>query len=224
MTSPTPASHPENIHRVEASFFATIEENGNEGCGYAPSNYIEDLLGNTTEAKRADSIQVRIFGPKIGLAKGMLVKKASATKIELPRSMVKVPPSKCCEENWVVVVVKDAFPSKKNRSIGSILDPDKKDPSPSASEELKQNVKLSGMYMKLLQGFGVPRSVLDKYCAAFKRSVGALKHAHLVVSNIRKGLLSVAIHRGLYWNMHVDAIGDIWGDLLLIRFPNFAPI
>ena len=191
MTSPTPASHPENIRRVEASYFATIEENGNEGCGYAPSNYIEDLLGNTTEAKRADSIQVRIFGPKIGLAKGMLVKKASATKIE--RSMVKVPPSNCCEENWVVVVVKDAFPSKKNRSIGSILDPDKKDPSPSASEELKQNVKLSGMYMKLLQGFGVPGSVLDKYCAAFKRSVGALKHAHLAVSNNRKGFLSMPL-------------------------------
>ena len=115
--------------------------------------------------------------------------------------MVKVPPSKCCKENWVAVVVKDAFPSKKNQSIGNILDPDKKDPSPSASEELKQNVKLSVMYKKLLQGFGVPGSVLDKYCASFKRSVGALRHAHLAVSNVMKGLLSGATHRDPYLNM-----------------------
>lgn len=80
LTSPTPSSHPEYIRRVESSCFVTIEENGNEGCGFAPSNYIEDLLGNTAEGKRADSIQVRIFGPNIGIAKGMLVKKASAKK------------------------------------------------------------------------------------------------------------------------------------------------
>ena len=127
---------------------------------------------------------MRIFGPKIGLAKGMLVKKASATKIELPQSMVKVPPSKCCEENWVIVVVKGVFPSKKSQSIGIILDPDKRDLSPSASEELKKTVKLSVMYKKLLLGFGVPCSVLDKYCAAIKSSVGALKHAHLAVSTL----------------------------------------
>ena len=206
LTSPTPSSHPEYVRRIESSCIVTIEENGNEGCGFAPSSYIEDLLGNTAEAKRADAIQVRIFGPKIGLAKGMLVKKASATKIELPRSMIKVPPSKCCEEKWVVVVVKDAFPSKKNQSIGITLDPDKGDLSPSASEELKQTVKLSGMYKRLLLGFGVPCGVLNKYCAEIKSSVGALQHAHLVVSSIK--------------TFRVASIDDMLEKFILIYFSN----
>ena len=166
------------------------------------------MLGNTAEAKRADAIQVRIFGPKIGLAKGMLVKKASATKIELPRSMIKVPPSKCCEEKWVVVVVKDAFPSKKNQSIGITLDPDKGDLSPSASEDLKQTVKLSGMYKRLLLGFGVPCGVLNKYCAEIKSSVGALQHAHLVVSSVKTSC--------------VASIDDMLEKFLLIYSSNFC--
>ena len=138
----------------------------------------------------------------------MLVKKASATKIELPRSMVKVPPSKCCEENWVVVVVKDAFPSKKNQSIGITLDPDKGDLSPSASEDLKQTVKLSGMYKRLLLGFGVPCGVLNKYCAEIKSSVGALQHAHLVVSSVKTSC--------------VASIDDMLEKFLLIYSSNFC--
>ena len=93
-----------------------------------PPNYIEDLLGNTVEAKRVDAIQVRIFGPKIGIAKGLLMKKASAAHVELPSSMVKVPPSQCCDENWVVIVVNSVFPSQTNRHIGKFHDPNEKDP------------------------------------------------------------------------------------------------
>ena len=185
LTSPTPTGHPEYVRRVNSSYFSTIEENGNEGCGFAPPNYIEDLLGNTVEAKRADSIQVRIFGPKIGIAKGLLMKKMSAKTIELPPSMVKVSPSKCCNEDWVVVVVSDVFPSKKNRDVGKFHDPNEKDPGVSNLKWLEHTVKFSKMYQRLFQGFGVPGKVLDRYYDQIKRSAAAIKHTHLVVSGTR---------------------------------------
>lgn len=182
MTSPTPSGHPDYVRRVSSSYFSTIEENGNEGCGFAPPNYIEDLLGNTKEAKRADAIQVRIFGPKIGIAKGLLMKKISAKKIELPPSMVKVSPSKCCNEDWVVVVVSDVFPSKKNENIGNFHDPNEKDPRVSDLKWLEHTTKFSEMYKRLFRGFGVSKKVLDRYYDQMKRSAAAIKHSHLVVS------------------------------------------
>jgi len=134
------------------------------------------LIGNT-----ADAIQVRIFGPKIGIAKGLFVKKASATKFQLPSSMVKVPPSRTCSDDWVCVVVKDTLPSRKNITIGALLDPDLSGPSASALKDLEKTATLKGMYKKHLRGCGVPASVLDHYSAAIKRSACAIKHAHLTV-------------------------------------------
>ena len=182
MTSSTQSRHPEYVRRVSASYFKAIEENGNEGCGFAPPNYIEDLLGNTKEAKRVDAIQVRIFGPKIGIAKGVLMKKASAAHVELPSSMVKVPPSQCCDENWVVIVVNSVFPSQTNRHIGKFHDPKEKDPRVSDLQWLEHTAKFSDMYKRLLRGFGVSKKVLDRYCDQMKQSAAAIKHSHLVVS------------------------------------------
>ena len=182
LTSPTPSGHSDYVRRINSSYFKTIEENGNEGCGFAPPNFIEDLLRNTAEAKRADAIQVRIFGPKIGVAKGLLMKKVSAEKIELPPSMLKVSPSKCCIEDWVVVVVSDVFPSRKNRDIGKFHDPNEKDPRVSDLKFLENTAKFSKMYMRLFRGFGVPGKVLDRYYNQMKRSAAAIKHCHLVVS------------------------------------------
>ncbi len=182
LTSPTPTFHPEYVRRTESTYFVTINENGNEGCGFAPPNYIEDLLGNTAEAKKADCIQVRIFCPKIGIAKGLLMKSPSATKIEIPESMVKVPPSQSCNEDWVVVVVTDVFPSKKNNIIGSILDPNKKDPTPKTLRDLQHTAKFSEMYQRLFRGFGVPKEALQKYYSNVKESAHAIKHTHLLVS------------------------------------------
>jgi len=125
---------------------------------------------------------VRIFGPGVGIVKGLLMKKPSATKIEIPSSMVKVPPSQSCNEDWVVVVVTDVFPSKKNNTIGSILDPAKKDPTPKTLRDLQNGAKFSEMYQRLFRGFGVPKEVLKKYYSNVKESAHAIKHTHLLVS------------------------------------------
>ena len=183
MTSPTPSSHPGYVRKIKGTNFSTIEENGNEGCGFAPPNFIEDLLGNTAEASRTDAIQVRIFGPRVGVCKGMLVKKQTKENmIELPPSMIKVPPSLSCDEDWAVVVVSDVFPSKRNQEISNFNDPRGKDPTGNQLRWHENNVKFSKMYVRLLESFGVPSKVLRKYHAQIKKSAAAIKHTHLVVS------------------------------------------
>ena len=113
------------------------------------------------------------------------MKKASATHVELPPSMVKVPPSQCCDENWVVIVVKNTFPSKINRYIGNFHDPKEKDPGAKDLLWLQRTINFSEMYQRLFKGFGVPAKVLDKYYDQIKRSAAAIKHTHLVVSSTR---------------------------------------
>ena len=125
-----------------------IKEEGHEGCGLFPDGFFGDILGK----KNYDSIQVRHVGPKLGLAKGvccclylvssrqilvfltifsidhvikgMLLKKRGITRIMLPSSMIKAPPSQVCDDKWVAVVIKNVFPSEENRQHGRLLDPE----------------------------------------------------------------------------------------------------
>ena len=108
------------------------------------------------------------------------MKKMSAKNIELPPSMVS--PSRCCNEDWVVIVIKNVFPSKKNWKTGNFHDPNEKDPSVSQLKWLKRTAEFSDMYQRLFRGFGVSKKVLDRYYNQMKRSAAAIKHSHLVVS------------------------------------------
>ena len=74
-------------------------------------------------ALRHVSIQVRVFGPKIGVAKGMLVRKPNITKIQLVPSMIKVGPSNVASEgdDWVCVVVKQVHPTSGNIVVSKAL-------------------------------------------------------------------------------------------------------
>ena len=49
------------------------EDLGTVGCGFIQEYYLEDLLGNTAEAKRTAAVQVIIFVPTKGVFKGMLM-------------------------------------------------------------------------------------------------------------------------------------------------------
>lgn len=63
------------ISFISASKIEFIEERGNEGCGFLPSDFFR---GTATGVRRGyDALQVRIMGPKVGLAKGMLLVKVS---------------------------------------------------------------------------------------------------------------------------------------------------
>ena len=134
-----------------------IEEDGHEGCGFYP----EDIIN-----ENCDSLQVRIIAPTIGLAKGMLLKKRGITCIQIPRSMIKVPPSKTCSESWAAVVIKNVFPSEENRQMGRLLDPDANPPIKSWIE--KKREPMSKMHQRMLIGFGVNQSYIKAYARPAK--------------------------------------------------------
>ncbi|KAL7546948.1 hypothetical protein ACHAWF_010266 [Thalassiosira exigua] len=137
------------IRYVDVSEIERIKEEGHEGCGFFPEGFFE-----------CDAIQVRIIGPNLGLAKGMLLKKRGITRIQLPKSMMKALPSDTCDENWAAIVVKNAFPSEENKSLGRFLDPEE-DAAPSWKEQKKK--ALSKMYKRMLRGYGVKMSDVFTY-------------------------------------------------------------
>ena len=59
-------------------------------------------------------MQVRVIGPRVGVGKGMLMRKPGISKIQLPPSMLKVAPSRRCADDWVCLVVKRVMPSATN--------------------------------------------------------------------------------------------------------------
>eukprot|EP00930_Biecheleria_cincta_P094722 TRINITY_DN86155_c0_g1_i1.p2 TRINITY_DN86155_c0_g1~~TRINITY_DN86155_c0_g1_i1.p2 ORF type:complete len:100 (+),score=15.82 TRINITY_DN86155_c0_g1_i1:199-498(+) len=95
MQSPTT---PDKVFRRHVDEFRMIAESLSDdsgcGCGFIPESMLMGILGGAARAKRATSIQVRIFGSALGIFKGVLTKKMQGTKIGLPPSMQKVSKSK----------------------------------------------------------------------------------------------------------------------------------
>jgi hypothetical protein len=120
-----------------------------------------------------DSIQVRIVGPKLGLAKGMLLKRQGISCIQIPESMIKAPSSETCDANYAAVIIKNEFPSDENIQIGRFLDPDAKDPRQSWKMKVKK--PLSKMYRRMLVGHGVKHADVVAYTRSAKDHV-KLKH------------------------------------------------
>ena len=125
--------------------------------------------------KNSDSIQVRIIGPTVGMAKGMLLKKRGITSIQLPTSMIKAPPSEICSENGVTFIIKNEFPSEENKQMGRFLDPDAIQANKSwLTKEYRK--PLSSMYQRMLIGYGVKESDVRAYTRAAKHPKH-LKHS-----------------------------------------------
>jgi len=101
----SPASHIwENLN---FSQFEMIKEEGHVGCGYIPEDMLEELLRtfkSKSIAENALGLQVRIVGPKLGILKGMLFRKKNITKIQLPPSMLKVPPPSRLRMLWALTI------------------------------------------------------------------------------------------------------------------------
>ncbi|KAL3778522.1 hypothetical protein ACHAW5_005648 [Stephanodiscus triporus] len=170
-----------------------IEDLGTVGCGFISSKYLEDLLGNNADAKRALGIQIRIFVPTYGVFKGMLMRKRNTCKpIELNDSLRKVAPSRdedASDDGYIVI--KQVFPSKDNFVVGrkfrSSIDPDKKRLKSIAdlkgfrsSLATGKSCKMSPMYVRILKGLGVSPSSLECYSRNYKKDPEKLCHTHLV--------------------------------------------
>ena len=140
-----------------------------QGCGFYP----EGFFGSATK-KSCDAIQVRILLPTIGFAKGMLLKKQGINCIQLPRSMIKVPPSETCTDSWAAVVIKNEFPSEEKRQMGRFLDPDAAEANKSWMKTDRRK-QLSKMFRRMLIGYGVKESKVKAYTRAAK-NLKYLKH------------------------------------------------
>lgn len=146
-----------------------------QGCGFCPEGFFDEARAK----KSCDAIQVRILSPTIGFAKGMLLKKRGITCIQLPSSMIKVPPSKTCIDNWAAVVIKNEFPSDENRQKGRFLDPDVASANKSWMDGERRK-KLSPMYQRILIGYGVKESDVKTYTLAAKNPK-YLKHGEVLM-------------------------------------------
>lgn len=161
-------SEAQSVLYINRSDVELIKEEGHEGCGFYPSGFFNDW-----SKKSYDALQVRIIGPTLGLAKGMLLRKTGIKKIQLPSSMIKAPKSRTCNDNWLAVVIKNVFPSQENVQMGRLLDPDAQQATDSWKEQARK--QLSPMYARMLIGFGVKKRVVDTYTRR-SRNTKTLKH------------------------------------------------
>ena len=102
----------------------------------------------------------------------VLKKKSGITKIQLPESMRKVPESKTCNETWVAILIMNKFPSDENNCMGRFLDPEL---STTKSWKEKDRKPLSKMYRRMLIGYGVEESAVERY-AKLSKYPNNLKH------------------------------------------------
>jgi len=166
-------SESKQVLYIDPSKIEFIKEEGHEGCGFYPEGFFDDAGGR----KNYDAMQVRIIGPQVGLAKGMLLKKRGITCIQLPSSMMKAPPSKTCDGNWAAVIIKNKFPSEENNQMGRLLDPDAANATGSWMDQDRK--PLSKIYKRMLIGFGVEEKVVNSYASQSKKNPKKLKHVHL---------------------------------------------
>lgn len=138
------------------------------GCGFAPPSVFYRMLNQSSQMKRGqkyNTCQVRIFGSSLGWGKGVLTKKPSITKIQLPSSMMKVQKSTLdTSDDFVYIMVKQSYPSKGCNAIGNELSG--KSTSKSAIGNIKELHEQS-QFINLLKMNGLSRDDIREYDNCF---------------------------------------------------------
>ncbi|KAA8495919.1 hypothetical protein FVE85_2074 [Porphyridium purpureum] len=99
-----------------------------DGCGTISDAFLEERLGMSAHAAaRLVCIQVRVVAPRLGVFKGVLMRRPGSGKILLSPSMRKVGPSvmKSNAADWAMLLVTSGgiAPSQTNVTIGRFLSP-----------------------------------------------------------------------------------------------------
>ncbi len=149
----TPAMKGPSVHDDwDVSMFETIkEEDSYMGCGFIPHELVKELY-SARKKYPVDSLQIRIFAPRIGVVKGMLTPKLGIQKIQIPPSMIKVGPSRKCQDPWAVMVVKTVAPSRYNRDLGKYFESPRlpRETDPNTAPAYQPTLKpLSDMYVQM---------------------------------------------------------------------------
>lgn len=146
-----------DIELIEENISKVNGESMGDGCGFIGLHMLERLLG-VAEAAKCLGVQVRLFGPQIGIYKGMLCKKLGIDHIQLPSSMRKVPPSKVATatDTWVYIMIVRSSPSKTAKEYHKILSGGTACPS----FEMKS---LSHMMQRVWETLGASESAIDTH-------------------------------------------------------------
>jgi hypothetical protein len=178
------------VYHITANDVTLIDDVGTVGCGFISEDFLEDILGNNAEAKRALGIQVRIFVPTMGVFKGMLMRKTNIVGIQVNLSLRKIGPSRHEEaSDDGCIVIKRTFPSSDNFKIGRKFNLNTLSKGLKPISELdgfKTNLKegksckISPMYKRLLKGLGVSDLTLKQYSQDYKIDPDKLCHTHLI--------------------------------------------
>ena len=169
------------------SIFEDIAEMGHVGCGFICEDLLKELLGNDSLARKAICIQCRLFIPRKGVYKGMLMKKKieSGAKILLPESMKKIPASTesdVSDKGCLLVNLAGVDPSSNNENMGRLPYID-----PNAKKEVQKSFhpkKLGEMYLRLFRSLHVPDDIIKNYAKMSSGKVGetgvpTIRHASL---------------------------------------------
>lgn len=187
---------------LQASDFVVMAEEGNDGCGFISEELLASLFGNSKAAKQLLGPQVRVVAPRLGIFKGMLIRKripVGEPPIQLTPSMRKVGPSRYSENDiraFLLVTNQGKHPSVNNDALGKLLNPLLDNPPPS----WKQNgfAERSQMLPLLLRTLGVPAIVMERYqreyysqtrcrihhtfMPGYADPTGAIPHGHVFVT------------------------------------------
>lgn len=138
------------------------------GCGFAPPSLFHRMLNQSSQMKRGqkyDAVMVRVFCSSLGWGKGVLMKKPSITKIQLPSSMMKVQKSTLnTSDDFAYVLVKQVYPSKGCNAIGNELSG--KNISKSAIDNIKE-LREQDQFINLLKMNGLCDDDIREYDDCF---------------------------------------------------------
>lgn len=175
---------------IKASHCMVLDEDhGSDGCGFIDETFLQNLLGNTVDARRSIALQVRMIIPALGIFKGVLMRKRrrmdtqdeTYCPIQLVPSMRKVPASRhpdALVNEAVLIVTQTGFhPHPRNHMIGRLLNPQHENPPPASFD--KDIKPLSPMIIRQMKLEGIPESVVDEYARESKVR-RRLHHAWLV--------------------------------------------
>ena len=141
-----------------------------DGCGFISDEMCARLAGPDAVA-----VQVRVFAPRLGVFKGMLMRRHGVRRIQLTPSMRKVGPSPLAaddgggagrDDGWATLIVKQCHPTMANAALSRRLAALGEPPPP-------PHKPLSDHVLSLLEACGAPPHALDEYKKA-KRAEHAM--------------------------------------------------
>jgi hypothetical protein len=147
--------HISEFEIIDEAISDVTHESMGDGCGYISDELLSELLSTKSQNTHL-AVQVRVFGPQLGVWKGMLCRKPGIRGVQLTESMRKVGRSVVCDDEWVSLVIIRVSPSTSSSELSRLY----KGFPPNKHFQKKD---LSPMIRNVWMALGVPKGVVYKY-------------------------------------------------------------